>query len=174
MFEDAGVEPPHVAIECGSVPVIRQLLIDGDFLTLLSPDQCAVELEAALALVQSVEPTGFGARSLSECLRLQLEALPGATPGRELALYLVAGSLQLVAERRLDQVRRELGASEADMKAAFNLIIALDPKPGASQGVPAEAAIPAGGVDPSVAQIPHRPRTAEGRWIGAAPTSLEP
>lgn len=102
----------------------------------------AAELEAALALVQSVEPTGFGARSLSECLRLQLEALPGATPGRELALYLVAGSLQLVAERRLDQVRRELGASEADMKAAFNLIIALDPKPGASQGVPAEAAIP--------------------------------
>lgn len=45
MFE--GVDPqPKVPIECGSAMVIRQLLIDSDFLTLLSPDQVAVELEA--------------------------------------------------------------------------------------------------------------------------------
>lgn len=43
----AGVTPcPRVPIECGSAMVIRQLLIDSDFLTLLSPDQVAVELEA--------------------------------------------------------------------------------------------------------------------------------
>ncbi|TDU31120.1 RNA polymerase RpoN-/SigL-like sigma 54 subunit [Panacagrimonas perspica] len=105
-------------------------------------DATSTELEAALTMVQSVEPTGFGARNLVECLRLQLEILPGSTPGRELALYLVANGLELVAERRLDQVRRELHASEAEMKAAFNLVLALDPKPGASQGAPAEAAIP--------------------------------
>jgi DNA-binding transcriptional LysR family regulator len=46
MFVDSGVEPPRVAIECGSVIVVRQLLVHGDFLTLLSPDQVAVELEA--------------------------------------------------------------------------------------------------------------------------------
>lgn len=102
----------------------------------------AAELEAALVLVQSVEPTGFGARNLPECLRLQLEALPAGTQGKELAQHLVANCLDRVAERRLEDVRRELNASEADMKAAFNLIIALDPKPGASQGAPAEAAIP--------------------------------
>lgn len=105
-------------------------------------DASAQELEAGLALVQSVEPSGFGARNLPECLRLQLEALPGDTQGKELALYLVSHCLELVAERRLEQVRRELEASESDMKAAFNLILALDPKPGASQGAPAEAAIP--------------------------------
>ncbi|MGB5725318.1 MAG: LysR family transcriptional regulator, partial [Parasphingorhabdus sp.] len=33
-------------IECGSVITIRQILIESDFLTLLSPDQVAVELEA--------------------------------------------------------------------------------------------------------------------------------
>ncbi len=102
----------------------------------------AAELDAALAMVQSVEPTGFGARNLPECLRLQLEALPNNAHGRELALYLVENCLDRVAERRLEDVRRERNASEADMKAAFNLIIALDPKPGASQGAPAEAAIP--------------------------------
>jgi LysR family transcriptional regulator, regulator for genes of the gallate degradation pathway len=48
MFADAGVAPPHVPIECGSVITIRQILRDSDFLTLLSPDQVAVELEAGV------------------------------------------------------------------------------------------------------------------------------
>lgn len=46
IFQHSGIDPPRVAIECGSVMVIRQLLMQGDFLTLLSPDQVAVELEA--------------------------------------------------------------------------------------------------------------------------------
>ncbi|HEY5724234.1 MAG TPA: LysR family transcriptional regulator [Allosphingosinicella sp.] len=46
MFEQADIEPPRVAIECGSVIVVRELLIQSDFLTLLSPDQVTVELEA--------------------------------------------------------------------------------------------------------------------------------
>lgn len=46
MFADAGIAPPRVPIECGSVITIRQILMDSDFLTLLSPDQVAVELEA--------------------------------------------------------------------------------------------------------------------------------
>jgi DNA-binding transcriptional LysR family regulator len=46
LFAGSGVEPPRVAIECGSVIVVRQLLVQGDFLTLLSPDQVAVELQA--------------------------------------------------------------------------------------------------------------------------------
>jgi DNA-binding transcriptional LysR family regulator len=46
LFVGSGVEPPRVAIECGSVIVVRQLLIQSDILTLLSPDQVAVELQA--------------------------------------------------------------------------------------------------------------------------------
>jgi DNA-binding transcriptional LysR family regulator len=46
MFAGSGVTPPRVAIECGSVLVIRQLLMQDDYLTLLSPAQVAVELEA--------------------------------------------------------------------------------------------------------------------------------
>lgn len=54
----AGIEPPpRVPIECGSAMVIRQLLIDSDFLTLLSPDQVAVELEADwLAILADTPP----------------------------------------------------------------------------------------------------------------------
>jgi DNA-binding transcriptional LysR family regulator len=46
MFESVPVIPPHVPIECGSVITIRQLVVQTDFLTVLSPDQVAVELEA--------------------------------------------------------------------------------------------------------------------------------
>ena len=45
-FARAGVDRPNVPIESGSVMMIRQILIDSDFLTMLSPDQVAVELEA--------------------------------------------------------------------------------------------------------------------------------
>lgn len=105
-------------------------------------DATAGELEAALTLVQSVEPSGFGARNLVECLHLQLDQLPASTFGKDLAQHLVTHCLGQVAERKLEDVRRALGVSEGELKAAFNLILALDPKPGASQGAPAQAAIP--------------------------------
>lgn len=46
MFAVADVAVPPVPIECGSVIMIRGLLCDSDFLTLLSPDQVALELAA--------------------------------------------------------------------------------------------------------------------------------
>lgn len=48
MLRELGHEPPHVGIECGSVIMVRQLLRAGDALTMLSPDQVAVELEAGV------------------------------------------------------------------------------------------------------------------------------
>jgi LysR family transcriptional regulator, regulator for genes of the gallate degradation pathway len=48
MIRAIGYEPPHIGIECGSVIMVRQLLLASDALTLLSPDQVAVELNAGL------------------------------------------------------------------------------------------------------------------------------
>jgi DNA-binding transcriptional LysR family regulator len=48
MMRAAGAEPPHVGIECGSVLTVRQLLLGSDALTLLSPAQLAVELQAGV------------------------------------------------------------------------------------------------------------------------------
>lgn len=46
LFLDRGMAVPHIAVECGSVIVNRQILMKTDNLTILSPDQVAVELEA--------------------------------------------------------------------------------------------------------------------------------
>jgi len=59
MFAEAGLAPPPVPIESGSVMVIRQLLIHGDFLALLSPDQVAVELEAQWLVALRTAPAGM-------------------------------------------------------------------------------------------------------------------
>ncbi|MGJ8536650.1 MAG: LysR substrate-binding domain-containing protein [Parasphingopyxis sp.] len=48
MLLSLGLEPPHVAIECGSVLTIRELLLSSDALTLLSTDQLRVEIEGGL------------------------------------------------------------------------------------------------------------------------------
>jgi LysR family transcriptional regulator, regulator for genes of the gallate degradation pathway len=59
MFTVVGVQPPNVPIECGSVITIRQILLDSDFLTLLSPDQVAVELEAGWLTKIADTPEGL-------------------------------------------------------------------------------------------------------------------
>ena len=63
MFEAAGAVAPRVPIECGSVIMIRQMLLQSDFLTLLSPDQVAVELDAGW-LVKVADAPGEVSRTI--------------------------------------------------------------------------------------------------------------
>jgi RNA polymerase sigma-54 factor len=100
------------------------------------------ELEAALLLVQSVEPTGFAARSLGECLSLQLQALPRQTPGRTLALRIVGEYLQQLGELTEHALAEVVDHRIDQVHQALNLIKALDPKPGAAGAMPAQAVVP--------------------------------
>ena len=59
MFRESGVALPDVPVECGSVMTIRQLLLESDFLTLLSRDQVAVELEAGWLVKLCDTPPGL-------------------------------------------------------------------------------------------------------------------
>jgi len=100
------------------------------------------ELEAVLETVQGVEPTGFAARDLRECLLLQLQALRAGIPGRNLAERLVGDYLERVAARDFAALRKELIISEQELHRAMELIRTLDPKPGASRVEPAQAVVP--------------------------------
>ncbi|HEX4873071.1 MAG TPA: RNA polymerase factor sigma-54 [Nevskiaceae bacterium] len=103
------------------------------------------ELEQALALIHSAEPCGYGARSLSECLLLQLGSLPPRTRGLRLARQLAAeglGELGFGQPEDLARLREEWGVSREQLRAAIALLLALDPKPGARHAAPAEAVVP--------------------------------
>ena len=94
------------------------------------------ELTAALRLVQSLDPAGVAARSLEECLTLQLKNLPEATAGREVALKIVHGNLPLLANREWARLQHAVGCDEAALHTARALIKTLDPKPGHRFGAP--------------------------------------
>lgn len=65
----AGTRPPHIPIESGSVLANREILRKSDFLTLLSPDQVAVELEA-MWLVKICEAPGDLERTIGATTRV--------------------------------------------------------------------------------------------------------
>ncbi|TAK91503.1 MAG: RNA polymerase factor sigma-54 [Burkholderiaceae bacterium] len=93
------------------------------------------ELSASLKLLQSFEPTGVGARSLSECLSLQLQALKlkgVASRTRTLALSLVQGHLTALAERDYVRLKKALDCEDEDLRAAQDLIRTLNPRPGSA------------------------------------------
>src|SRR5215475_4277125 len=92
------------------------------------------ELETALRIVQTLEPSGIAARDLSECLSLQLQALDRGLPGRELAIDIVQNKLELLAARDNTRLLEALGCSEEQLREAMELIRSLDPRPGSKVG----------------------------------------
>jgi RNA polymerase sigma-54 factor len=90
------------------------------------------EISIALRYVQSFEPAGIGARDASECLMLQLKALPPTTPLRAEAMQLVADHLPLLAARDFTKLKRLLHCDDTAVRAVRSLIMSLSPRPGAS------------------------------------------
>ena len=88
------------------------------------------EIERVLLLVQTLEPVGIGARSLAECLTLQLAQLDAATPGLALALLITAQHLDLLAKRDPTPLAEATGAAAEDLAAAIALVRACHPRPG--------------------------------------------
>lgn len=111
----------------------------------LAPDVMATEdeVEAAIHLVQRLDPAGVCARSVGESVLLQLAQLDPSTPGLALARTIAAEHLDLVAERRTDTLARQLQASGEEVERALLLVRACHPRPGAAIYAPAaEYAIP--------------------------------
>jgi RNA polymerase sigma-54 factor len=100
----------------------------------LLPEELAItldDLETALVQLQYLDQPGLGARNLSECLALQLKALPEATPQRDLAILLVSDHLELIAAHDFAKIKKLLRCSDDNLRAAQSLIVSLNPKPGA-------------------------------------------
>jgi RNA polymerase sigma-54 factor len=103
-----------------------------DLAALVPPehDVRADDFLAALRMVQSLDPAGIGARTLEECLCLQLQALPADTAGREVALKICNGHLPLLGNREWARLQHAVGCDEPTLHTARALIRSLDPRPG--------------------------------------------
>ena len=88
------------------------------------------DLETALVQLQHLDQPGLGARNLSECLTLQLKALPEDTPQRDLAIRLASDHLDLLAAHDFARIKKLLRCSDDELRTAQHLIVGLNPKPG--------------------------------------------
>ena len=99
----------------------------------LLPEEFEVEegdLETALKLLQTCDPPGVAARNLTEALLLQLREF-GDEPALALARAIVTAHLVLLAARDFAQIRRLCKCGDSELKAARELILRLNPRPGA-------------------------------------------
>lgn len=89
------------------------------------------DLQIGLKHLQQLEPAGVGACNLSECLALQLHALPPDTPFRTEALTLVLEHLDLLAARDYSKLKKLLKCTDDILRGTQQLIVSLNPRPGA-------------------------------------------
>jgi len=98
------------------------------------PPELDVELDeviAVLHLIQHLDPVGIAARNLSECLEIQLRALPESTPFRNPAIAVVSQYINQLGNRDFAYLMRKLKLKENDLKEVIDLIQTLNPRPGA-------------------------------------------
>ncbi|MGQ0836775.1 MAG: RNA polymerase factor sigma-54 [Gammaproteobacteria bacterium] len=143
-LELAKLEPRDLAVARAIVDAIS----DNGYVTESLEEICATlrpeidcttgEVEKVLGIVQALDPPGVGARSVGECIELQLRQLDPATAGLELACTIARQHLALVADRELALLRRELRATEEELAEALALVRACHPRPGSivSSGAP--------------------------------------
>jgi RNA polymerase sigma-54 factor len=137
-LELARLAPRELAIASAIVDAIS----DDGYLTetleeiaqTLRPEiECGAEdVQSVLERVQALDPAGVAARSVGECIELQLRQLDPATPGFDTALKIARHHLELVAERELTLLRRELRASDEETACALALVRSCHPRPGST------------------------------------------
>lgn len=110
---------------------LRSELSELVAVTALSPPALPEELQIALCRVQSLDPAGVAARSLAECLLLQLQVVSDPAQ-RALARRILSEQLPALAARDLSGMARSLGRSVSEIDEVCALIRRLDPRPGAA------------------------------------------
>ena len=101
------------------------------------------EIEAVLASIQQFDPAGVAARTVGECIDLQLRQLDPATPGLDAAFTLADQHLELVADHQFSQLQRQMHCSGEELDIALALVRSCHPRPGSTiQPVRTEYVVP--------------------------------
>ncbi|MBC7426165.1 MAG: RNA polymerase factor sigma-54, partial [Bacteroidia bacterium] len=92
------------------------------------------ELEKILIKIQNFDPVGVGARSLQECLLLQLYKKDlGGNKSLDLAELIISEHMEAFSRKHYDKIKSSLKINDEELKSAVAEITKLNPKPGQSQ-----------------------------------------
>ncbi len=137
-LEMARLAPREFAIGRAIIDAINDdgYLVDSlqDVAGVLRPDIEAesAEIERVLRVVQAFDPPGIGARSVAECIELQLSQLAPDTAGLGAAIEVARRHLDLVATQQLALLRRTLSIDEEELSRALALVRSCHPRPGST------------------------------------------
>ena len=108
----------------------------SDIVAALRPEIEAAEEDILVVLhqVQRFDPVGVAARSLGECLQLQLSVLSDDTPGKALATKIAETALERLPRSGVTGIAQEMKRPVSEVEEAVQLLRTLDPKPGAQVG----------------------------------------
>ena len=88
------------------------------------------QLDKVIRSVQSLDPPGVGARSLKECLQLQLEKKKKDRPEVVHALKIIKEEFNHFSHKHYTKLQDRVGINQEELKKALELIARLNPKPG--------------------------------------------
>jgi RNA polymerase sigma-54 factor len=89
------------------------------------------ELEKVLIKIQNFDPAGVAARSLQECLLIQLfKKDTGDNPNIDIAIKIINKYMEAFSKKHYKKIMNGLGISEEELKAAMKEIVRLNPRPG--------------------------------------------
>lgn len=87
------------------------------------------EIEEVLRTIHRFDPPGVGARNLQECLQIQLERKE-QNANVKMALRIINTQFDAFTKKHYDKLMKSLDIDEATLKAAIDIILHLNPKPG--------------------------------------------
>ncbi len=88
------------------------------------------ELEKILTSLQSLDPPGIGARSLQECLLLQLKRISSERDSLDLAKKILLKYFEEFSKKHYEKIGRELNLTDNELKTGIGEILKLNPRPG--------------------------------------------
>ena len=88
------------------------------------------QLSKIIRSVQSLDPPGVGARSLQECLKLQLEKKKKDRPEVVHALKIIQDEFDHFSRKHYSKLQDRVGITQEELKKSLDLISRLNPKPG--------------------------------------------
>ena len=104
--------------------------IVDDLAFLQNVETTEIELEEVLRIIQDLEPAGVGARTLRECLLLQIEKRDNSQPSMMIAHSILDSYFEEFTKRHYDKIISKLDITEDELKGAIDEILRLNPKPG--------------------------------------------
>ena len=109
--------------------------ISNDFLFQYNTQTTVEDLERILKIIQRFDPPGVGARTLQECLLIQIKRKEekGKNPILELAKLVITDCMDDFSKRHFEKIANKLDVSIDYLKEAVHLITKLNPKPASAE-----------------------------------------